>query len=51
MEKTNNNRNMILTPHAPQCRICQFAGYARSCNFFSESECPQMKGIREIRKS
>ena len=55
MEQNSNNatntRNMVLTPHASQCRICHYSGVSNICEFFSTSKCPFLTTLKEVRKT
>ncbi|MFC2033540.1 hypothetical protein ACFLUB_03360 [Chloroflexota bacterium] len=43
-------RNMILTPHAAQCKICHYSGYSNTCDYFSTGKCPVVATLKEVRK-
>ena len=44
-------RNMILTPHAASCKMCDYSDYSNICDYFSTGKCPVAATLKEVRNN
>ncbi len=50
MQGNGSTRNIIVTPHHSQCRICHIAGYSNNCSFFSTGVCTVMSALKGLKQ-
>ncbi len=42
----NTDRNMTMTPHSSQCKICHISGYSNICDYFVTGKCTLIMSIK-----